>query len=68
MQPLDARSTEHNIDLYALFRNLHGYTGNKTYAAASQHALMFLEKVQSSDGRVVLTVVGVVYVCVFVFV
>ncbi len=50
-QPIPNKSTEHNIDVYALFTNLLApLTGNPQWRDRGQHALQFIERVWNAEG------------------
>ena len=45
------KSTEHNIDVYALFRLIAGLTGDRVWLSRSDHAGAFVRAVWNPDGK-----------------
>ena len=45
------KSTEHNIDVYALFRLIAAITGDKIWLARADHAAAFVRSVWNPDGK-----------------
>jgi hypothetical protein len=50
MQVWTYKSTEHNIDAYAVFKQLYTLTGNVSYGAAAASALEFIQSMYNAEG------------------